>query len=95
MAVLRCPSCGEKIDADVKFCSHCGNPIDKPVVDNYATNYQEAGRLIFKCIGFVVLWFVIVILLGLLVHSVLHLPMNYLAVFVVGLVLTVVIWIIK
>lgn len=87
MAVLRCPYCGEKVDKGDRFCRHCGQSFDKPVVDEISTSFQESGRLIVKLVGFFVLWFIVLLLVG-LVWNGLDLPMNYGIAFVLSFVLT-------
>lgn len=76
MAVLRCPYCGEKIDKNVKFCSHCGNEINKPHIDEVDTAFQDVGRTMVKIIAIVVLWFIVLILLG-LIGKPLNIPVNF------------------
>ena len=87
MAVLRCPYCGEHVDNGDRFCRHCGQGFDKPVVDEISTSFQESGRLIVKLVGVFVLWFIILVLVG-LVWNGLGLSMNYGLCFVLSFVLT-------
>lgn len=86
MAVLRCPYCGEKIDKNVKFCSHCGNEIDKPHIDEVDTAFQDVGRTMVKLVAIVVLWFIVLIVLG-LIGNVLNVPVNLL--FILSFVVTI------
>lgn len=75
MPVLRCPYCGEKIGKNVKFCSHCGKEIDKPHIDEVDTAFQDIGRTMVKMIAIVVLWFIVLIVLG-LIGKLLNIPIN-------------------
>ena len=75
MPILRCPYCGEKIEQNMKFCSHCGKEIDKPHIDEVDTAFQDIGRTMVKMIAIVILWFIILIVLGLICKP-LNVPVN-------------------
>lgn len=91
MVVLRCPYCGEELKKDMNFCSHCGKEIDKPEIDEYATYHREVGGWIATFIAFVVLWFILLMVVGIVTYSVLGISNNHLLSFVLSFVLTVVI----
>ena len=80
MVVLRCPFCGEKIRQGERFCPHCGKEIDKPHIDEVDSYFQEAGGLLGKFIAIVVLWFVVLIVVG-IVGNLLNFPAPPLFVF--------------
>lgn len=94
MVVLRCPYCGERVKQNTNYCSKCGKEFDKPHIDDVDTSWQETGSLMVKFFGFIILWFLILLCIGFVVHA-LGLPMNYWLAFIGALVLTVVIWIFK
>ena len=60
MAVLRCPNCGKTVSKDSSFCNHCGAEIDKPVVDTFWSGQQEGTIIVFKAMGVLLLWFLVV-----------------------------------
>ena len=74
MPILRCPYCGEKIEKNVKLCSHCGKEIDKPHIDDVDTAFQDMGNIIVNIIGFIVLWFVVGLVVGFITHGLNLLP---------------------
>lgn len=86
MAVLRCPYCGEKVNPGDKFCSKCGNEFDKPHIDEVDTAFQDVGRTMVKLVAIVVLWFIVLIVLG-LIGNVLNVPVNLL--FILSFVVTI------
>ena len=64
MAILRCPYCGEKIERNMKFCSHCGKEIDKPYIDEVDTAFQDIGRIMVKIVAFIIFFFIVMIIVG-------------------------------
>ena len=90
MVVLRCPYCGEHVRQGDQFCSHCGKQFDKPEIDEYSSFYQEGAGLVFKLIGLVILWFIILLFIGFVWHAT-GLPMNYGVSFVLSFVLTAIV----
>lgn len=87
MVVLRCPYCGKKIRQDENFCSHCGKEIDKPHIDDVDTAFQDVGGIIFKLIGIVILWFIMLIIVG-LIGNVLGFPRYSPVLFILSFVVT-------
>lgn len=87
MVVLRCPYCGKKIRQDENFCSHCGKEIDKPHIDDVDTAFQDVGGIIFKLIGIVILWFIMLIIVG-LIGNVLGFPSYSPVLFILSFVVT-------
>jgi len=59
MAVLRCPYCGRTVREGDRFCSHCGEEFDRPVVDQYWSGKQEGLSGLLKLLGLCILWIVI------------------------------------
>ena len=87
MVVLRCPYCGKKIRQDENFCSHCGKEIDKPHIDDVDTAFQDVGNIMFKLIGIVILWFIMLIIVG-LIGNVLGFPNYSPVLFILSFVVT-------
>lgn len=87
MVVLRCPYCGKKIRQDENFCSHCGKEIDKPHIDDVDTAFQDVGSIMFKLIGIVILWFIMLIIVG-LIGNVLGFPSYSPVLFILSFVVT-------
>ena len=92
MVVLRCPYCGKKIRQDENFCSHCGKEIDKPHIDDVDSAFQDIGGIMVKIVVFVILWFILLILLGIVTYSVLGISNNHLLCFVLSIVLTPIVY---
>ena len=88
MVVLRCPYCGEKIRQGERFCPHCGKEISKPHIDEVNTAFQDVGSIMVKIIVLVILWFILLILLGIVTYSVLGISNNHLLCFVLSFILT-------
>ena len=95
MVVLRCPYCGERIRQGDEFCSHCGKEIDKPHIDEVDSAFQDVGLIMWKIIGFVVLWFIVGLVVGFVVHTFNLLPAYSPWLLVLTTLFTVVIWILK
>lgn len=91
MVVLRCPYCGEEVKEGDNFCSHCGKDFDKPAIDEYATYHRDLGGWIATFFAFVILWFILIVVVGFVTFSVLHISDNHLLSFVLSFVLTVII----
>ena len=87
MVVLRCPYCSKKIRQDENFCSHCGKEIDKPHIDDVDTAFQDVGSIMFKLIGIVILWFIMLIIVG-LIGNVLGFPSYSPVLFILSFVVT-------
>lgn len=87
MVVLRCPYCGKKIRPNENFCSHCGKEIDKPHIDDVDTAFQDVGSIMFKLIGIVILWFIMLIIVG-LIGNVLGFPSYSPVLFILSFVVT-------
>ena len=92
MVVLRCPYCGKKIRPNKNFCNHCGKEIDKPHIDDVDSAFQDIGGIMVKIVVFVILWFIILMLLGIVTYSVLGISNNHLLCFVLSIVLTPIVY---
>ena len=95
MAVLRCPYCGERVKKNDLFCSHCGKQFDKPHIDDVDTAWQEVGGMFAKCVGFILLWIIVGLIVGFITHTFNLLPMYSPWLIILTTVFTVVIWIFK
>lgn len=89
MVVLRCPYCGEKIRQGEQYCPHCGKEIDKPHIDEVDSAFQDIGGIMITIIGFIILWFILLIVVG-FIGNLLHFG-NRGLLFILAFVLTVVI----
>ena len=92
MVVLRCPYCGERVKGGDKFCGRCGKGFDKPHIDDVDTAFQDIGGIMVKIIVLVILWFILLILLGIVTYSVLGISNNHLLCFVLSFVLTPIVY---
>ena len=82
----------KKIRQDENFCSHCGKEIDKPHIDDVDSAFQDIGGIMVKLVVLAILWFIILILLGIVTYSVLGISNNHLLCFVLSIVLTPIVY---
>lgn len=91
MAVLRCPYCGKTVKSGSKYCNHCKESFDKPVVDTYWSGQAEGLLIVLKVFCVCVLW----ILIGVVVNAVLINNNHWIIIILTTLFTIVVVLVIK